>query len=116
MPDTNWLWFRVFANLGLQKVGAKYSSQYLVSDIEHLETFYRGHGWSNDGPEGIHQMDYYSGSFAIQLLQLLYSKLAKEADPHRSRIFKERAKDFALDFVHYFDEEGKLSIPVAHVQ
>jgi hypothetical protein len=55
MPNTNWLWFRVFANLGLKKCGAKYSQQRLERDIVHLETFYRGDGWSNDGPEGIHR-------------------------------------------------------------
>ncbi len=67
MPNTNWLWFRVFANLGLQKNGAKYSQERLVADIKHLDSFYRGDGWSNDGPEGVDQMDYYSGSFAIQV-------------------------------------------------
>lgn len=55
MPNTNWLWFRVFANLGLKKNGGKYSQERLDSDIEHLNTFYRGDGWSNDGPEGIHR-------------------------------------------------------------
>ena len=55
MPNTNWLWFRVFANLGLKKNGGKFSQERLDSDIEHLETFYRGGGWSNDGPEGIHR-------------------------------------------------------------
>lgn len=55
MPNTNWLWFRVFANLGLKKNGGKFSQERLDSDIEHLETFYRGDGWSNDGPEGIHR-------------------------------------------------------------
>lgn len=56
MPNTNWLWFRVFANLGLKKNGGKFSQERLDSDIEHLETFYRGDGWSNDGPEGIHRV------------------------------------------------------------
>ena len=55
MPNTNWLWFRVFANLGLKKNGGKFSQGTLDSDIEHLDTFYRGGGWSNDGPEGIHR-------------------------------------------------------------
>lgn len=56
MPNTNWLWFRVFANLGLKKNGGKFSQERLDADIEHLNTFYRGDGWSNDGPEGIHRM------------------------------------------------------------
>ncbi|MCJ1306860.1 hypothetical protein MMC25_000504 [Agyrium rufum] len=106
MPNTNWLWFRVFANLGLAKNGAKFSKERLEADCDHLDTFYRGDGWSNDGPEGYTQMDYYSGSFAIQLLQLFYAEIAKESDPKRAEEYKERARLYALDFVHYFDEQG----------
>ncbi|KAL6364816.1 hypothetical protein LRP88_00789 [Fusarium phalaenopsidis] len=109
MPNTNWLWFRVFANLGLKKVGGQYSQDRLTKDIEHLNTFYRGAGWSNDGPEGIHQMDYYSSSFAIQFLQLIYSKLAATDDPAMAAEFKERARVAALDLVHYFDDEGRAT-------
>ncbi|KAF3068896.1 hypothetical protein GL218_08151 [Daldinia childiae] len=110
MPNTNWLWFRVFANLGLKKNGGKFSQERLDRDIEHLNTFYRGGGWSNDGPEGIHQMDYYSSSFAIQFLQLLYAKLAGEDEPARAEEFKRRAQQVALDLIHYYDNEGR-SIP-----
>ncbi|KAK3374006.1 hypothetical protein B0T24DRAFT_625347 [Lasiosphaeria ovina] len=110
MPNTNWLWFRVFANLGLKKNGGKFSQDRLDADIEHLNTFYRGGGWSNDGPEGIHQMDYYSSSFAIHFLQLLYAKLAGEDEPARAAEFKRRAQACALDLVHYYDKEGR-SIP-----
>ncbi|KAI0884445.1 uncharacterized protein GGS22DRAFT_165626 [Annulohypoxylon maeteangense] len=110
MPNTNWLWFRVFANLGLKKNGGKFSQERLDRDIEHLNTFYRGGGWSNDGPEGIHQMDYYSSSFAIHFLQLLYAKLAGEDEPARAQEFKSRASQVALDLIHYYDNEGR-SIP-----
>ncbi|KAH8600835.1 hypothetical protein B0O99DRAFT_648935 [Bisporella sp. PMI_857] len=109
MPNTNWLWFRVFANLGLKKNGGKYSQERIEQDIIHLNSFFRGEGWSNDGPEGIWQQDYYSGSFAIQFLQLLYAKLAGEEDPAKATEFKKRAQDYALDFVHYFDEEGRAT-------
>lgn len=131
MPNTNWLWFRVFANLGLKKNGGKFSQERLDSDIEHLETFYRGDGWSNDGPEGIHrastsnpdgpcpnlqirantelppEMDYYSSSFAIHFLQLLYANLAGDEDPARAAEFRSRAHKAALDLAHYYDEEGR---------
>ncbi|KAH7165816.1 hypothetical protein EDB81DRAFT_680035 [Dactylonectria macrodidyma] len=107
MPNTNWLWFRVFANLGLKKNGGKFSQERLDSDIKHLDTFYRGDGWSNDGPEGIHQMDYYSSSFAIHLLQLLYARLAGEEDPERAEEFKKRAQAVALDLAHYYDDKGR---------
>lgn len=52
-------------------------------------------------------MDYYSGSFAIQYLQLLYAKLAAELDPTQAEEYKERARLYAQDFVHYFDPEGR---------
>ncbi|KAF2454228.1 hypothetical protein BDY21DRAFT_381533 [Lineolata rhizophorae] len=106
MPNTNWLWFRVFANLGLARNGAPYSQERLDADLDHLDTFYRGNGWSNDGPPTHTQMDYYSGSFAIQYLQLLYSKLAEKTDPKRSEEYKARARAYALDCVHYFSPEG----------
>lgn len=106
MPNTNWLWFRVFANLGLKANGAPLSQARLEADLDHLDTFHRGDGWSNDGPAGYTQMDYYSGSFAIQYLQLIYSKLAADTDPVRAEEYRERARKYALDFVHYMAPDG----------
>lgn len=100
------LWFRVFANLGLRQNGASYSLSRIEEDMDHLDTFHVGGGWSNDGPMSHHQMDYYSGSFAIQFLQLLYSKLAGDFDPKRAERYRSRAREFAKDFVHYFDPDG----------
>ncbi|CAK1354061.1 unnamed protein product [Cercospora beticola] len=113
MPNTNWLWFRVFANLGLKANGSEaYNMERIRADVEHLDTFHRGGGWNNDGPgEWYTQMDYYSGSFAIQLLQLLYSKLARDFDAERCELYRHRAREFALDFVHYQDPISGHSIP-----
>ncbi|EIW77401.1 hypothetical protein CONPUDRAFT_129673 [Coniophora puteana RWD-64-598 SS2] len=108
MPNTNWLWFRVFANLGLSKVGSpRYDAKRMKADMDHLDTFYIGEGWSRDGPEGVVQLDYYSSSFAIQFAQLVYSKLAQDEDPKRCEEYRNRARRFAQDFVHYFDPEGR---------
>ncbi|KAI0727992.1 hypothetical protein C8Q72DRAFT_885854 [Fomitopsis betulina] len=108
MPNTNWLWFRVFANLGLSKVGSpKFDGTRMKADMDHLDTFYIGDGWSRDGPEGVVQLDYYSSSFAIQYAQLVYSKLAQAEDPTRCEEFRNRARKFAQDFVYYFDPEGR---------
>ncbi|KAI0695529.1 hypothetical protein BC835DRAFT_1273139 [Cytidiella melzeri] len=108
MPNTNWLWFRVFSNLGLAKVGSsKYDAKRLKADMDHLDTFYIGNGWSRDGPEGVVQLDYYSSSFAIQFAQLVYSKLAQKEDPERCEEYRNRARAFAQDFVRYFDPEGR---------
>lgn len=78
--------------------------------MDHLDTFHRGDGWSNDGPAGYTQMDYYSGSYAIQYLQLLYSHLASDSDPKRAAEYRSRARSYALDFVHYNAPDGH-SIP-----
>lgn len=93
--------------MGLAKNGANWNKELVKSDIKQLNTFYRGDGWSNDGPEHYRQMDYYSGSFAIQYLQLLYAKLAADIDPEQAAEYKERARLYAQDFVHYFDPEGR---------
>lgn len=55
-------------------------------------------------------MDYYSSSFAIHFLQLLYAKLAGHDEPARAAEFKKRAQMAALDLAHYYDTEGR-SIP-----
>lgn len=82
----------------------------MQADLDHLDTFYIGDGWSRDGPEGVIQLDYYASSFAIQFAQLIYSKLAQAEDPKRCEEFRNRGRKFALDFVHYFDAEGNSRV------
>lgn len=111
LPTTNWLWFRVMTNLALVKTcGVPYNTvkQDMNSDLERLDTFYLGSGWSSDGPwtEDGKQADYYSGSFAIQFSQLLYVKYAREIDPIRCASFIQRAQEFSLAFWRYFDKNG----------
>lgn len=89
------------------KVGQPYSQKQLKADLDHLDTFYLGDGWSRDGPPGVRQLDYYSSSFAIQVAQLIYSKLAQDEDPERCEEYRDRARKFALDFVYYFDSQGR---------
>ncbi|OHW96937.1 hypothetical protein CSPAE12_04527 [Colletotrichum incanum] len=132
MPKNNWRWFRVFGNLALSKVcGISFESvrDEINSDLELLETFYRFNGWSADGPwqtpeqaqaeieeydktgrrdaVGVgRQADYYSGSFAIQFSQLLYSRFAADIDPERAETYRQRARDFGASFWRYFDADG----------
>jgi hypothetical protein len=85
----------------------------MKADLDHLDTFQlRGEesGWSRDGPEGVLQLDYYSGSFAIQFAQMAYSKLMQKEDPERCENYRKRALRFALDLLYYFDDEGKMTL------
>ncbi|KAK2783193.1 hypothetical protein FQN52_000407 [Onygenales sp. PD_12] len=138
MPETNWRWFRIMANLALVEVcgvdGGEVRGE-MEGDLEMVDGFYVGGGWSGDGwwrgereggeeekwrgrgerVEGWledaevgrgQQMDYYSGSFAIQFSQLLYVKYAAHRDPERVERYKQQAREFVGDFWRYFDEEG----------
>ncbi|KAL3475180.1 hypothetical protein BJX99DRAFT_259647 [Aspergillus californicus] len=132
MPPNNWRWFRVFSNLALVLVcGVPYSEVKgdVDGDLDDLDSFYVGQGWSGDGVwmsaeqedeeekeckrtgrreyvGGGRQMDYYSGSFAIQFSQLLYVKFAASLDPVRAEVYLIRAREFGRTFWRYFDGDG----------
>lgn len=84
----NWLWFRVFANLALRNIGSSHHDpSRMAADLDRLDSFQLpphaptgddtvgSAGWSRDGPEDVKQLDYYSSSFAIQVAQMVYSKV-----------------------------------------
>ena len=134
MPPNNWRWFRVFSNLALIKVCGVSASDLLEemkADLAILDSFYLEDGWSGDGPwlstkeeeeqelkfqrtgrrdkigKG-RQVDYYSGSFAIQFSQLLFAKYAEDIDPQRVSRYRQQARDFGASFWRYFDSDGIL--------
>ena len=131
MPVNNWRFFRVFTNLALVKTCGVPIEQIwdeLDTDLSLLDKFYLGDGWSADGmweaagtgqekkslqaslgPEANgarRQADYYSGSFAIQFSQLLYSRFAEEIDDKRCEKYRMRARSFGAQFWRYFDSQG----------
>ncbi|KAF4984322.1 hypothetical protein FZEAL_473 [Fusarium zealandicum] len=132
MPPNNWRWFRVFSNLALVKVcGVPYKEvqDEMKMDLDLLDTFFLRDGWSADGPwqtveqaerektqaqetgrrDAVgtgRQADYYSGSFAIQFSQLLYSKFAYDIDRPRCEVYRQRAREFGARIWRYFDSEG----------
>ncbi|KAM0334982.1 hypothetical protein ACHAQA_000016 [Verticillium albo-atrum] len=134
MPNNNWRWFRVFANLALVKVCGEpldAVKDEMAADLDLLDSFYRLDGWSADGPWqtskqaeaeskeydttgrrdaiGVgRQADYYSGSFAIQFSQLLFVRFGSDIDPRRAKIYEQRAREFGANFWRYFDKDGKF--------
>ena len=135
MPRSNWRWFHIFTNLALILicgVPPEEVKQQMEEDFQVVEEFYLGEGWSADGPwlsaeeeakerkayedggrgdvvgKG-RQVDYYSGSFAIQFSQLVYVRFARELDPDRCEVFRQRAGEFGRTFWRYFDAEGEAN-------
>ena len=71
----------VFANLGLKKVGEKYSQEQIDASISKVNQMYISNGWYSDGFTD--QIDYYI-AFAMHFYALIYAKVME----------KEKNKDF----------------------
>ncbi len=99
----NWLFFSVLVNIGLKNVGEEYDRQQIEEHLKRIDGFYVGGGWYTDGPSK--RKDYYI-PFAMHFYGLIYAKVMEKEDPERSRVFKERAKLFAKDFIYYFADNG----------
>lgn len=111
VPESNWLFFRVLVNIALKKCGMAYDKEKLQSDLDTIETFYVGNGWYSDGiatDDGPNtgQKDYYI-AFAIHFYSLIYAVAMIEEDRERSEKFKERAYQFAKDFIYWFADSGE---------
>ncbi|KAF2014364.1 hypothetical protein BU24DRAFT_463160 [Aaosphaeria arxii CBS 175.79] len=111
MPQNNWLWFRIFVNLALVRtLGVPMSEvkEHIDAALATLDSFYIGEGWSSDGLWGDarKQVDYYSGSFAIQFAQLLFVRFAPDYDQARTARYKKEAGQFAEVYWRYFHENG----------
>jgi len=100
--DSNWLWFRVLVNLGLRNVGAEYDSDGMTQALNRFDDFYLGDGWYSDGNNN--QRDYYI-PFAMHYYGLIYAKYAGD-DDKRAQLYRERATEFAQEFIHWFDADG----------
>ncbi len=103
LPVCNWILFAVLVNIAMKKAGRPYSQKMLEEYMDGLETFYLGEGWYQDGDSG--QKDYYI-SFAIHFYSLIYAKVMEQEDPKRAALYKERALEFAKQFIYWFDEDG----------
>ncbi len=103
LPICNWILFAVLVNVALKKLGRPYDGEKLEYYLKGADTFYLGEGWYQDGDSG--QKDYYV-SFAIHFYSLFYAKVMGEEDPGRAALYRERALQFAKQFIYWFDNDG----------
>ena len=103
LPVCNWQFFRVLVNVALKKLGCSYDEERMQESLRMIDTFYLADGWYQDGDSG--QRDYY-GPFALHFYGLMYSVAMKKEDPKRCEIYRQRALEFARQFVYWFDEDG----------
>lgn len=100
----NWQFFKVLVNVGFKKVGGRYSRQEIEETLKFLDTNYLGDGWYSDGVS--EKRDYYA-AFAMHFYSLIYAVVMRQEDPHRSAEYIARSKQFAKDFIYFFNEDGK---------
>ncbi len=99
--DGNWQFFKILVYQVLKKLGVTVNTNDAKSAMEKIEHCYRKDGWYQDSARG--RMDYYT-PFAFQYYGILYSILVPD-DP-MSAVFKQRAKQFAKQYIHFFAEDG----------
>lgn len=104
LPQNNWFFFRVLIQAAFRRMGWDWNPERLERDLERLEGWYLGGGWYCDGEPT--QMDYYI-PFGMHYYGLIYAWCMEKEDPERSRRFKERAAEFARDYLYWFEDCGQ---------
>lgn len=103
MPDNNWHFFPVLVQMGLKCAGCRYDMAVIDQHLNALEAFWLGNGWYSDGAGK--PRDYYISS-AFHFYSLLYSHFMQDIDPERALCYRQRARQFAQDYVYYFTANG----------
>jgi hypothetical protein len=105
-PGCNWKFFRVLVDLGLQKVGVEVDQNMTEEYLTDLEKAYVDEGWYRDGVNKgeMLRIDYYN-PFAMHFYGLIYA-IANPKDTRRAELFQKRAKEYASQYIHWFDDEG----------
>lgn len=106
VPHCNWRFFRVLVNLALASAGMPCDLALAKQDLDEMDGWYVSDGWYTDGPgDDKPQKDYYI-PWALQYYGILYSVFAKDRDPARAAVFRERALAFGKSFAQWFDPGG----------
>ncbi|WP_248910642.1 DUF2264 domain-containing protein [Halocatena marina] len=103
--ECNWKFFRVLATLGLRSVNADHDWERTQETLNTLESFYLDNGWYSDGPADERPCDHYI-AWSMHCYGLIYASLAADDDPKRADRFRERARQFAKQYKHWFHQSG----------
>lgn len=99
--DGNWQFFKVLVYQVLIQLEVTVDGTDAAAALAKIEQCYQADGWYQDSARG--REDYYT-PFAFQYYGILYSTLVPD-DPH-SQVFRQRAKIFAQQFIHFFAADG----------
>ena len=100
---SNWQWFCIITNLALKSVGRPYSQERLDFGLGLMEEYYDAGGWYHDGAGG--EKDY-DNPFVMVTYGLLYAMFLEGEDPERCARFRQRAQEFAREYLSWFAPDG----------
>lgn len=100
--NNNWKFFRVLVDFGLDQCGIAFDRELTTQYLDELDGFHLDGGWYRDGI--VRRIDHYI-PFAMHFYGLLYARL-NTGDEARAERLVERARLFAGDIQHWFDDEG----------
>lgn len=104
--SNNHKFFRIIVDLALESVGVQVDSSGTEEYLDDMESLYMSDGWYRDGedPGDTRRIDYYN-PFAMHYYGMFYA-VHRPADKARGDRFKERAREFAPAFLHWFADTG----------
>ncbi|QDU71507.1 DUF2264 domain-containing protein [Mucisphaera calidilacus] len=104
VPENNWLYFRLLANLGLRHAGRPCDERQIAEDLARIDTMALGNGWLSDGLG--RQCDWYV-PWAMQYYGLVIARQAREINPEFCERAEKRARKFADHHQHWFASDGQ---------
>lgn len=105
-PPNNWLWFRVTVETFLASVGGPHDPADIAADLALFESYYREHGWYEDGPG--RNYDYYCG-WAMQFYPLLWAGWESArafASESLAPVWRDRLSDYLDDYITLIGGDG----------
>ncbi|MFO6298684.1 DUF2264 domain-containing protein [Rahnella selenatireducens] len=103
IPNNNWNFFPVMVQMGFKQAGIPWDKSAVAARFALMETYYLGDGWYSDGPG--RPRDYYI-SMAFHYYGLIYAQNMADVDAPRAAVLRERAQQFAQDFITMFSASG----------
>ena len=105
LPQNNWHFFRILTACAFRSFGLPVNEAAEKESLEVVESCWRGDGWYVDGSNNTY--DLYN-PFAFHFYGLIYARFSSERDPLRCERFRSRAKEFAVQFLPFFREDGSF--------
>lgn len=103
--DNNWIWFKIFHYLFLEKYNNKNFENEIKSLLNKVKGMLLSNGWYKDGIDGKANIDYYSG-WAFHYYYAVFKKYASKKYLEYLHYFEEYSEKFSKSYMNFFIPNG----------